>query len=176
MADIAAFDGLRLTGLARHGDDRGYLFETFSPASPSGGTRFVQDNVVFSARRGTLRGLHFQTEPFSQAKLVTVLDGAIFDVVVDLRPGSPTYFQWFGTELSSRDLQQLFIPAGFAHGFCTLSDKCLVTYKMSAPYSAQHERGIIWNDPDLAIAWPLGAGEEPILSEKDRLLPRARAP
>ncbi len=131
---------------------------------------FVQDNQCLSITRGTLRGLHFQRSPFEQAKLVRVLKGAIYDVVVDIRPNSPNRGRWFGATLSAEESEQLFVPRGFAHGFVTLSEKSVVSYKMDAPYSPESEAGIKWNDPDLNIRWPV-TYDEVVLSEKDAKQP-----
>ncbi len=116
---------------------------------------FIQDNQPRSRERGTIRGLHFQIAPFAQAKLVRVLRGAAYDVAVDLRRGSPTFGQSVGVELSAERGNQLFVPAGFAHGYCTLEPDTEVFYKVDAPYSREHERGLLWNDPALNIAWPI---------------------
>ena len=132
----------------------------------------MQDNQAFSARKGTIRGLHFQAAPHAQAKLVRVLRGAIFDVAVDVRQGSPTYGQWAGATLTAEVGEQLFVPRGFAHGYCTLTDDTELFYKVDGLYAPQTEGGVLWNDPDLAIAWPLDG--EPMLSEKDRVLPRLK--
>jgi dTDP-4-dehydrorhamnose 3,5-epimerase len=118
----------------------------------------------------TLRGLHFQIDPFAQGKLVHCLAGAIFDVAVDIREGSPTFGHWHGFELSAENGEQFWIPAGFAHGFVTLRPDTVVHYKVTAPYSAAHDRGIRWDDPAIGITWPL-AGIAPVLSDKDRVLP-----
>jgi dTDP-4-dehydrorhamnose 3,5-epimerase len=147
------------------GDTRGCLVECWHSARyASGGlpATFVQDNVSRSAR-ATLRGLHLQ-EPHGQGKLVQVLDGAVFDVAVDVRVGSPTFGQWVGETLSGETYRQLYIPPGFAHGFCVLSDSALFMYKCTEFYHPESELAIAWNDPSLGIAWPLS---EPILSEKD---------
>lgn len=154
---------------AKFGDDRGYFSEVFKRAAfEAEGVHidWVQDNQSFSASPGTVRGLHFQAPPVAQDKLVRVLRGAIFDVAVDIRAGSPTYGQWVGCELSDRDWNQLLVPAGFAHGFMTLTADVEVMYKVSAPYSREHEMAIRWDDPDLGIAWP-DLGALPTLSEKD---------
>ncbi|WP_334161484.1 dTDP-4-dehydrorhamnose 3,5-epimerase [Phenylobacterium sp.] len=159
----------------RHGDARGWFSETWSRrAFESAGLSvdFVQDNQAFSARKGTIRGLHFQAAPHAQAKLVRVLKGAIFDVAVDVRPGSPTYGQWAGATLTAEVGEQLFVPRGFAHGYCTLTDDTELFYKVDGLYAPQTEGGLLWNDPDLAIAWPLDG--EPVLSDKDRVLPRLK--
>jgi dTDP-4-dehydrorhamnose 3,5-epimerase len=131
---------------------------------------FIQDNESVSKRTGTVRGLHLQCPPQAQAKLVRVTRGRIFDVAVDIRASSPTYGKWVAHELSSQNRQQLLIPEGFAHGFCTLEPDTQVLYKVTAYYSPEHEFGIAWDDPDLAIAWPVTASEVS-MSEKDRSLP-----
>lgn len=125
---------------------------------------FVQDNHSKSAR-GTLRGLHFQEEPAGQVKLVRVVRGRIWDVAVDIRMGSPTFGRWVGVELSAENFRQIYVSVGFAHGFCVLSDEAEVLYKTSHVYSPSHERGILWNDPALAIPWPVS---DPLLSDRDR--------
>jgi dTDP-4-dehydrorhamnose 3,5-epimerase len=153
----------------RHGDNRGFFCEIFrEEVFPA--TRFIQDNLSFSAEAGTLRGLHFQAPPFSQAKLFMVLTGTVFDVAVDLRRGSPTYGRWAGAEITAEKFNQIFIPAGFAHGFLTLVPDTTVFYKVDAYYSATHDRGLAWNDPTIGIEWPI-VGEKIITSEKDRRLP-----
>lgn len=157
----------------RHGDARGYFCETYvAPLYAANGiaAAFVQDNESLSALAGTVRGLHLQAPPFAQAKLVRVLSGAIFDVAVDVRKGSPTYGQWVGARLTAEGGEQLYIPHGFAHGFCTLAPATRVAYKVDAVYDRASERGILWSDPDLAIDWTIGHGEK-ILSDKDRILP-----
>jgi dTDP-4-dehydrorhamnose 3,5-epimerase len=149
----------------RHGDQRGFFAETWHQQRyHEAGLRrsFVQDNVSFSAR-GTLRGLHFQN-PRAQGKLVYVLQGEIFDVAVDVRLGSPTFGRWFGLTLSSEDLRQLFVPEGFAHGFCVTSPTALVAYKCTGFYAPEAEHSLLWNDPDLGITWPV---EKPTTSAKD---------
>ena len=146
-------------------DKRGYFFETYQRQRyADAGIRvdFVQDNLSFS-ERGTLRGLHYQ-HPHEQAKLVQVIQGEVFDVVVDIRQGSPTFGKWIGQNLSNENKKQIFIPEGFAHGFCVLSETALFHYKCSAFYAPECEGGILWSDPDVAIDWPL---EFPIVSEKD---------
>jgi len=157
----------------RHGDARGYFSEAYNQAAFAEigvASTFVQDNQSFSRDRGVVRGLHFQTPPFAQAKLVRVLRGAIYDVAVDLRRASPTYGKSVGIVLSAEKGNQLFVPTGFAHGFCTLEPDTEVFYKVDAPYSRDHERGLLWNDPALGIAWPVGA-HDAILIERDRKLP-----
>jgi dTDP-4-dehydrorhamnose 3,5-epimerase len=148
-------------------DVRGYFLETFNAkdfAEAGISEQFVQDNQSHS-NRGVLRGLHYQQEQ-AQGKLIRVLLGEIFDVVVDLRPESSTYGKWSGINLSAREQKTIWIPKGFAHGFYTLSETADVAYKVTEFYAPQDERVILWNDPDLAIRWPLR--EEPILSEKDK--------
>jgi dTDP-4-dehydrorhamnose 3,5-epimerase len=155
-----------------YGDNRGYFLETWNAARyreyglPE---KFVQDNLSFS-RRGVLRGLHFQN-PNPQGKLVYVIQGEVFDVAVDIRLGSPTFGQWVGVTLSSDNKRQLYIPEGFAHGFCVLSDTALFAYKCTDFYNPRAEGGIIWNDPDIGIAWPVS---EPIISDKDKANLRLR--
>tara|TARA_B110000196_G_scaffold108978_1_gene94455 strand:+ start:3000 stop:3527 length:528 start_codon:yes stop_codon:yes gene_type:complete len=146
-------------------DSRGLFYEVYSESrykEHGVSARFVQDNHSVS-EKGVLRGLHYQVNP-GQDKLVRVVRGEIFDVAVDIRKGSSTYGKWWGLSLSKANSLQLYIPVGFAHGFCVLSDSAEVLYKCSDYYSPQSERGIMWNDPDLAIDWPI---ENPILSEKD---------
>lgn len=161
---------------AKHGDARGFLSETYSkPTFADHGVdiEFVQDNHSLSASPGTVRGLHFQIPPFAQTKLVRVLRGAIYDVAVDLRTGSPTFGRSVGRVLSAEAWNQILIPDGFAHGFCTLAPDTEVFYKISRPYSPAHDKGLLWNDPDLRIGWPVAA-EAAILSDKDRRLPRLK--
>jgi dTDP-4-dehydrorhamnose 3,5-epimerase len=157
----------------RIADDRGYFCETFNErtfAEFGIRERFVQDNTSLSYRVGTIRGLHFQTPPHSQAKLVRCTRGRIWDVVVDLRRGSPTYGQWVATELSAASGEQLFIPVGFAHGFCTLEPDTEVSYKVSAFYAPENDGGVRWDDPTLALPWPLPPSG-PVLSQRDNTLP-----
>lgn len=161
--------GVKIFKRKMYRDERGFFFETFRKLDLPG-VEFVQDNLSFSAQAGTVRGIHFQVPPCAQAKLITVIAGAIFDVVLDLRRDSPTYARWMGAELNAESMDQLFIPAGLAHGFCTLLPDTLVTYKVDSYYSAAHERGILWDDPDLNIAWPVRSSRA-ILSDKDRALP-----
>jgi dTDP-4-dehydrorhamnose 3,5-epimerase len=146
-------------------DQRGYFVETYHQNRYQAlGIRsdFVQDNLSFS-KKGTLRGLHYQ-HPHDQAKLVQVIQGEVFDVVVDIRRGSPTFGKWIGQYLSDENKQQIFVPEGFAHGFCVLSNTALFHYKCSDLYAPECEGGIRWSDPDVAIDWPL---DSPIVSEKD---------
>jgi dTDP-4-dehydrorhamnose 3,5-epimerase len=157
----------------RFGDQRGWFSETYNSRSFSealGDITFVQDNQAFSALRGTLRGLHFQRPPESQAKLIRVLRGSIFDVAVDLRAGSPTYGHWVGRTLAADRGEQIFVPHGFAHGYCTLEPNTEVAYKVDGFYAPACDAGLAWNDPTLGIEWPF-TPEEVILSDKDRTLP-----
>ncbi|WP_421698507.1 dTDP-4-dehydrorhamnose 3,5-epimerase [Ancylobacter sp.] len=160
----------------RHGDARGYFCETYKkPQFDAFGLdiAFVQDNESLSREVGVVRGLHFQTPPMAQAKLVRAVRGAIFDVAVDIRKGSPSYGRWVAATLTAEKGEQLLVPHGFAHGFCTLEPDTIVAYKVDAPYSPPHDAGIRWDDPDLAIDWPLAAGAA-ILSGKDRVAPLLR--
>jgi len=153
-------------------DSRGFFMESynFRKFGELGiSVTFVQDNHSLSKDKGVLRGLHYQLNPMAQSKLVRVTAGAIFDVVVDIRQGSPTYGQWESFVLSAENKLQLFVPRGFAHGFCTLEPNTEVLYKVDNYYSPEHDRGIAWNDPALGIPWPV---EHPILSEKDARHPR----
>ena len=151
------------------GDARGFFYETwqkdrYEEAGIKG--TFVQDNVSFS-RKGVLRGLHYQ-QPHSQGKLVSVLQGEVFDVAVDIRVGSPQFGKWTGVILSGENHRQLWIPEGFAHGFCVLSDTAFFSYKCTDVYTPACEGGILWNDPDIGIKWPM---EEVVLSDKDQIYP-----
>jgi dTDP-4-dehydrorhamnose 3,5-epimerase len=155
-------------------DARGYFVETYNlRAARAAGlvADFVQDNQAFSAKRGTVRALHFQVPPHAQAKLVRVLRGAIYDVAVDLRAGSPSYGRWTATTLTARGGEQIFVPRGFAHGYCTLEADTEVAYKVDEYYAPDCEQGLVWNDPELAIDWPVAASAA-VLSDKDRKLPR----
>ena len=158
----------------RHGDDRGWFSEVFRADQLAAGgiaTTFVQDNQSFSAPEGTVRGLHFQTPPAAQAKLVRVLAGAVLDVAVDIRTGSPTFGRHVAVRLDADAGEQLFVPAGFAHGFCTLVPDTMVAYKVDAYYSPQCDRSLLWSDPALAISWPVSEAEAH-LSGKDMRAPR----
>lgn len=152
-------------------DDRGYFVETDNPEirSRAGLPIFVQENESFSRTKGTLRGLHLQTPPYAQAKLVRCVRGAILDVAVDIRSGSPTYGKHVALELSADNGRMVFVPAGFAHGFCTLAPDTLIAYKVDHVYSAAHEVGIAWNDPEIGIEWP--EGSPPAMSGKDKQNP-----
>jgi len=154
-------------------DKRGFFMESYkySEFAKFGiKEKFVQDNHSRSTR-GVLRGLHYQKNPKAQAKLVRVTRGEVFDVAVDIRRGSPTYGRWVGVLLSEENKKMLYVPVGFAHGFCVLSEEAEVLYKTTEEYAPEYERGIIWNDPDIGIKWPI---EEPILSPKDAALPRLK--
>jgi dTDP-4-dehydrorhamnose 3,5-epimerase len=160
----------------RAGDDRGWFMETYRRdafVDLAIAASFVQDNHVFSKAAGTLRGLHFQAPPRAQAKLVRVLSGAIHDVAVDIRRGSPSYGRWSGTRISAESGEQLFVPAGFAHGYCTLEANTEVAYKCDAYYAQELEGGIAATDPELGIEWPFPV-EAMSLSTKDRSLPSLR--
>ncbi len=151
-------------------DERGLFVETYNEtryAEAGIPDTFVQDNLSVS-KKGVLRGLHYQAPPFAQGKLVQVLSGKVFDVAVDIREGSPTFGRYVSVELSSENRRQFFIPAGFAHGFLSLADGTIFQYKCTAPYSKEHDRGIRYDDPALAIAWPEGSF---IVSEKDENQP-----
>ena len=155
------------------GDARGYFMETYNQAdfvAAGIDNVFVQDNQS-SSRRGVLRGLHFQ-KTHSQAKLVRVLRGAVFDVAVDLRPGSATYGKWVGVELTGENKRQFFIPKQFAHGFLVLSDEAEFAYKCDEFYHPEDEGGLAWDDPDIAVQWPIAPDMELLLSDKDRKHPR----
>lgn len=154
-----------------HGDHRGYFMETYSTRAMADlgiDTLFVQDNQSFSAQRGILRGIHFQNAPMAQAKLVRVTRGAVLDIAVDLRKGSPTYKQWVSVELSAENKRMFFIPRGFGHGFVTLSENVEFCYKVDNLYSRECDRGIRFNDPDIGVDWGI---VDPILSQKDTSSP-----
>lgn len=154
-------------------DSRGYFVETFRAsvfAEAVADIAFVQENQSLSVAPGTIRGLHFQSEPCAQGKLVRCVAGAIFDVAVDLRHGSASYGQWVAVTLSAQDCNQLWIPAGFAHGFCTLEPSSIVSYKVTSYYSREHDLGVAWNDPQIGIDWPAQA-DPATLSAKDQAQP-----
>jgi len=154
------------------GDHRGWFTETYSqPQFEKAGLQFnfIQDNHSFSASKGTLRGLHYQLDPKAQTKLVRCTKGAIFDVAVDIRKGSPTYGKWFGIELTAENKKQLLVPKGFAHGFMTLEEDTEVQYKVDELYAPEYDRSIIWNDLSIDIKWPINV--KPVLSEKDEKAP-----
>ena len=152
-------------------DDRGCFWESYNQerfAETVGReVLFIQDNHSVSRRR-VLRGLHYQSG-LPQGKLIWVSFGTVFDVTVDLRPGSPTFGHWAGMELSADNRRQLWAPEGLAHGFLTLSERAVVNYKVNAPYAPDRERTLLWNDPTVGVAWPLAPGDEPVISAKDRL-------
>lgn len=158
---------------SRFTDARGWFTETWNEdrfQKLGVRTQFCQDNQSASVKAGTIRGIHFQRTPHAQAKLVRCVKGRIFDLAVDLRRASPTFKKWVGVELSAERGNQLFVPAGFGHAFITLEDDCHVAYKVDAYYAPQADGGIRWDDPELAIDWPMG-DVAPILSDKDASLP-----
>src|SRR6202162_572754 len=178
MMDIREFEipDVKLIVPTRFTDARVYFAETWSDQlfrREIANETFVQDNQSVSAKKGTLRGLHFQRPPFAQGKLVRVARGSILDVAVDIRNGSPTYRQHVATRLDALQGAQLWVPPGFLHGFCTLEDATEVFYKVTNYYSAKHDAGVLWNDPELGIHWPVDVPAA-ILSEKDQRLPRLR--
>ncbi|MDO7908854.1 dTDP-4-dehydrorhamnose 3,5-epimerase [Paenibacillus sp. JX-17] len=166
-----ALEGAKLLEPVVHGDHRGFFMESFNERVLHDlGIKhsFIQDNHSLSAEPGVIRGLHYQLNPKAQTKLVRVLSGAIYDVILDLRKSSATYGQWTGVILSEYNNRQLLVPQGFAHGFCTLTPNVQVLYKVDEYYSPEHDRGILWNDPALGIDWPVSRA---ILSEKDQKHP-----
>lgn len=168
---------VKLLRMRQYRDERGFFSETYSRralADAGIDSDFVQDNHSFSDPPGVIRGLHFQIPPFAQDKLIRVVRGAIFDVAVDLRYRSPTYGQHVAQIIRADDWTQIFIPIGFAHGFCTLEPETEVFYKVNAYYSPAHDRGLRWDDPELSIDWPFGT-HEAILSDKDRRHPALTA-
>jgi len=162
--------GLVLVEPRRFGDDRGFFMELFKSSDFAGHglpPAFVQDNLSHSTR-SVLRGLHYQVQPRAQGKLLMALSGRIFDVAVDIRHGSPTYLRWLGLELTAENGLMFYVPPGFAHGFCVLSDSATLLYKVTDEYDPDCERGIIWNDPQIGVDWPIA---EPLLSPRDVGLP-----
>jgi len=171
-----ALPGLKLLTPRRFADSRGYFSETYNSRAfeQAGiGIKFVQDNESFSTTKGTVRALHFQVPPAPQTKLVRILRGSVIDVAVDLRVGSPTYGRWEKVTLSAENGRQLLVPQGFAHGICTLEPDTVVAYKVDEFYAPASDSGLIWNDPDLAIDWPVGPNQA-VLSDKDQKLGRLR--
>jgi len=176
ITDLALPD-VKLVQLKVHGDGRGFFMESYKEADwrPILGDRsFIQDNQSLSGQVGTVRGLHYQMPPFTQAKLVQALRGRILDVAVDVRRGSPTFGRHVAVELAAGDGRQMFVPEGFAHGFMTLEPDSMVAYKVTSRYEPKSERGIAWDDPDLAIAWPAELRGKPTLSQRDRHWPRLK--
>jgi dTDP-4-dehydrorhamnose 3,5-epimerase len=174
--DIAALaiPDVKIIRAKKVGDHRGYFSETYSKRvfeAAGLALDFVQDNHSLSAEVGTVRGLHFQVPPFAQDKLLRVIRGAVFDVAVDIRRGSPTFGQHVSAIISAEEWNQILVPTGFAHGFCTLEPDTEVLYKVTRFYSPQHERGLLWNDPALGIAWPVAA-DQARLSDNDHKHPR----
>jgi dTDP-4-dehydrorhamnose 3,5-epimerase len=172
--DRLAIEDILLLTPTKHGDPRGFFSETFRAdvfAAHGVDASFVQDNHAFSAQKGVLRGLHFQIPPHAQGKLVRCTRGAILDVGVDIRKGSPSYGRHVAVELSAANWRQLWVPPGFAHGYVTLQDDCEVVYKTTDYYAPEYDRGIAWDDPALGIDWPLSA-DAVILSERDKRHPR----
>jgi dTDP-4-dehydrorhamnose 3,5-epimerase len=169
-----AIPAVKVVTTQKFGDERGFFSEVFNQQRfreaglPS---EFVQDNHSRSAKVGTIRGLHFQSGPFAQDKLIRVLRGRILDVAVDLRRSSPTYGRHVALELSAENWQQLFVPIGFAHAFCTLEPETEVFYKVTNFYSAAHDHGLAWDDPAIGVPWPVNA-DDATLSDKDRRHPR----
>lgn len=161
-------EGAMVLEPAVHGDNRGFFMESYNEEimyKAGVNFNFVQDNQSLSAEVGVLRGLHYQLNPKAQTKLIRVLNGAIYDVILDVRRNSPTFGQWVGVILSEYNKRQLLVPKGFAHGFCTLVPNTQVLYKVDEYYSPEHDRGILWNDPALGIDWPAA---NPVLSDKDQ--------
>ena len=166
------FSGLIIIEPKIFGDARGYFFESYNEkemAYAGINTIFRQDNQSFS-KYGVIRGLHFQRNPYSQIKLIRVLEGAIYDVALDMRKESPTFGKWYGVELSAENKRQLYIPQGFAHGFSVLSEQCVILYKCDNFYNPQYESGVLYNDPTLNIDWKIDAAKA-IVSDKDKVLP-----
>jgi dTDP-4-dehydrorhamnose 3,5-epimerase len=174
--DATVLNGIRLLCPRKFNDERGFFAETYNRQTLCRlgiDIDFVQDNHSLSREPGTVRGLHYQLPPFAQAKLVRVVRGRVLDIMVDIRRNSPTFGRHFRTELSADNFRQILIPIGFAHGFCTLEPNSEILYKVSNYYSAAHDRGILWNDPELGIEWPV-AEAHAIVSDKDRQQPRLR--
>lgn len=174
--EALAIPSVKILRPRKHGDDRGFFSETYNRKTLSGlgiDLDFVQDNHSLSLERGVLRGIHFQTAPFAQDKLVRVVSGSVLDVAVDLRRESPTFGRHVTAVISAADWNQILVPVGFGHAIVTLEPNTQVLYKVSNYYSPQHDKGLRWDDPDLGIDWPFGESEL-ILSEKDRNQPYLR--
>lgn len=176
IVEELALPGVRTITPVKHADRRGFFSEVYNRESFAAAgldAEFVQDNHSLSTERGVIRGLHFQSPPHEQGKLVRIVRGAVLDVIVDIRHGSPTFGRHVAVELSSENWTQLWVPIGFAHGFCTLSEDTEVLYKVTGYYAPQADHGLAFDDPDLAIHWPV---EPPlaILSDKDRKHPRLK--
>lgn len=172
--EMTTMEGVVKIRPPRYSDQRGYFSETFKESwfrKEIADVVFSQDNESLSVRAGTVRGLHFQASPFAQGKLVRCSQGAIFDVVVDIRRSSKSFGQWIGEELTPENGIQLWVPTGFAHGFVTLKDNSVINYKVTAPYSPKHDFGIAWNDPAIGIEWPFQETDV-VLSDKDRAHPK----
>ena len=174
--EALAIADVKLITPARFGDPRGFFSETwnqgrFAEAGIAG--PFIQDNHAVSTTAGVLRGLHCQIGPNAQGKLVRCVKGAIYDVAVDARHGSPSFGRYVGAEISAENWMQIWVPAGFLHAYCTLTAETEVIYKVTGAYDKAAERGVIWNDPDVGIDWPVAA-DSVILSDKDKILPRLR--
>lgn len=171
---LLGLEGVLLITPVRHQDGRGFFSEVYNRrrlAEAGVDVEFVQDNHSLSAEKGTVRGLHFQIDPHPVAKLIRVTRGSIWDVVVDLRRWSPSYGQHASAELSADNWSQLYVPVGFAHGFCTLEPNTEVAYKVTDYWSAEVDKGLAWDDPDLAIPWPVSA-DQATISDKDRTHPK----
>lgn len=174
MIETTTLEGVKVITPKKFEDSRGFFSETYSRENflQAGiAVDFVQDNLSRSSSVGTIRGLHFQSPPFAQDKLIRVLKGRILDVAVDLRRSSPTYGQHFAIELSAENFKQMFVPIGFAHGFCTLEPDTEILYKVSTYYAPEHDHGLAWDDPALGIAWPVTA-DLAVLSDRDGHHPR----
>lgn len=174
QVESLAIPDVKILTPKRFGDARGFFSETYNKAAFAEhglSLDFVQDNHSMSQAVGVLRGLHFQTPPFAQDKLVRVVKGRIFDVAVDIRQGSPTYGNWVGAEISAEAWNQILVPVGFAHGFVTLEPDTEVIYKVTAPYAPENDKGLAWDDPAIGIDWPLN-GATPTLSDKDTKHPK----
>jgi dTDP-4-dehydrorhamnose 3,5-epimerase len=174
--EALAIPEVKLLTPPRFNDPRGFFSETWKESSfGEAGVPgpFLQDNHAVSTARGVLRGLHCQIGPNAQGKLVRCIKGSIYDVAVDIRKGSPTFGKWVGAEISAENWTQIWVPVGFLHAYCTLTQETEVIYKVTGRYDKPAERGVIWNDPDIGIEWPVPVSDV-ILSDKDKVLPRLR--